>query len=464
MRLSAPNATSRTDGKALPAGNAGRSGDQRAIEQLSTDKALADANSRIAALEKNLSRLEQMLEVRDREPAAVQQAATPSVNPSAAPTATEPPKDKPAAPAETGISAAASATPFDWNDVLHEPLARLLAAAATLLVLLALLLRLRSRRSGGKQVRKRSKVNLVGSSNGQAPAAAVSGARSAVAAEAAVPATAAVAAQASPAAQPVLSALDCASTGAVAGTHQSGASEVDAIAEADVYIAYGRDEQAEEILRDALRAQPLRDALRVKLLEIYAARRDRQRFGELAAELYAVTAGRGGLWEQAAQMGQLLDPGNSLYGSLPLSASNAPAALSSSPTADKPGANSGAKSGAASPVDDFGLKLEGLLDEQRREQGKPPPVTQALMQPPSAAAAPDFSLSGIARGDTSGQRIEPTLNGQPDPAVLTTKFDLAVACEEIGDHEGARELLAEVASARDPELSRRAQDMLRKLA
>ena len=36
--------------------------------------------------------------------------------------------------------------------------------------------------------------------------------------------------------------------------------------------------------------------------------------------------------------------------------------------------------------------------------------------------------------------------------------------EEIGDHEGARELLAEVAAARDPELSRRAQDMLRKLA
>ena len=55
---------------------------------------------------------------------------------------------------------------------------------------------------------------------------------------------------------------------------QLDANEVDPVAEADVYIAYGRDSQAEEILKEALRTQPDRHAVRVKLIEIYFARKD----------------------------------------------------------------------------------------------------------------------------------------------------------------------------------------------
>ena len=44
------------------------------------------------------------------------------------------------------------------------------------------------------------------------------------------------------------------------------------------------------------------------------------------------------------------------------------------------------------------------------------------------------------------------------------KFDLAIACQEIGDHEGARELLTEVAASPHPELSQRAQSLLGQLA
>jgi FimV-like protein len=51
-----------------------------------------------------------------------------------------------------------------------------------------------------------------------------------------------------------------------------------------------------------------------------------------------------------------------------------------------------------------------------------------------------------------------------DPASLKTKLDLAIACQEIGDHEGARELLAEVAASLHPELSQRAQSLLSQLA
>jgi len=90
--------------------------------------------------------------------------------------------------------------------------------------------------------------------------------------------------------------------------------EVDPVAEADVYMAYGRDAQAEEILKEALQKDPSRQAVRVKLLEIYAARKDVKAFETTAGEIYAATGGQGPDWEKTAQLGQQIDPNNALYG------------------------------------------------------------------------------------------------------------------------------------------------------
>ncbi len=89
--------------------------------------------------------------------------------------------------------------------------------------------------------------------------------------------------------------------------------DVDPVAEADVYLAYGRDLQAEEILKEALRANPERLAIRLKLLEVYAKRRDTKGFEQLAIQLFAETEGRGGDWELAQEMGRLIDADNPLY-------------------------------------------------------------------------------------------------------------------------------------------------------
>jgi pilus assembly protein FimV len=89
---------------------------------------------------------------------------------------------------------------------------------------------------------------------------------------------------------------------------------VDPVAEADVYMAYGRDAQAEEILLDALKSDPTRTAIHVKLLEIYAGRKNLKQFETLASDLYAQTGGVGSDWEKAAAMGLKLDPANPLYG------------------------------------------------------------------------------------------------------------------------------------------------------
>lgn len=89
--------------------------------------------------------------------------------------------------------------------------------------------------------------------------------------------------------------------------------EVDPVAEADVYMAYGRDAQAEEILVEAKLKDPKRYAIHLKLLEIYSNRKDTKRFEALATELYSETSGVGADWEKAAAMGLKLDPKNPLF-------------------------------------------------------------------------------------------------------------------------------------------------------
>jgi pilus assembly protein FimV len=89
--------------------------------------------------------------------------------------------------------------------------------------------------------------------------------------------------------------------------------EVDPIAEAEVYIAYGREAQAEEILREALKRQPERQAIRLKLLEILAGRKDVATFGLIAQEMYDLAGGRNEEWPRVVAMGLALDPSNALY-------------------------------------------------------------------------------------------------------------------------------------------------------
>ncbi|MBI1906637.1 MAG: hypothetical protein HYS20_10450 [Rhodocyclales bacterium] len=100
---------------------------------------------------------------------------------------------------------------------------------------------------------------------------------------------------------------------------QSGLSAIDAdegvdpVAEADVYMAYGRDAQAEEILLDALKTDVSRGAIYLKLLEIYAQRKSARQFESVATDFYSRTGGAGSDWDKAAAMGRALDPDNPLY-------------------------------------------------------------------------------------------------------------------------------------------------------
>ena len=91
------------------------------------------------------------------------------------------------------------------------------------------------------------------------------------------------------------------------------AGDVDPVAEADVYLAYGRDLQAEEILKEAIRVNPGRVAIHAKLLEIYAKRRDIKAFETVATDTFNLTRGQGVEWAHVAEMGRDLDPANAMF-------------------------------------------------------------------------------------------------------------------------------------------------------
>lgn len=89
--------------------------------------------------------------------------------------------------------------------------------------------------------------------------------------------------------------------------------DVDPIAEAEVYMAYGREAQAEEILNDAITKDPTRYELHLKLLEIYSGRSDVSAFEAISGELYSTLGAAHPVWAKVAEMGRKMEPDNPLY-------------------------------------------------------------------------------------------------------------------------------------------------------
>ncbi|GAC1405912.1 MAG: FimV/HubP family polar landmark protein [Burkholderiaceae bacterium] len=294
-------------------------------DRAAREKAAIDTASRVKDLEKNVSDLQKLLAIKSRDLAERQKKAegdakTSTVGPTsraavvapltempAGTTSTTIAPSKPAvaaAPPPAPVAAALLSTPKPtanpvtkpavktavpessvFDDVLTAPVGQ--AGAALLVALLAALAYFRARtkksaRTDGDSALSDSSLkanSLFGSTGGQSVDTNNSVFNSSFA--------------------PAASNLD--------------SNEVDPVAEADVYIAYGRDAQAEEILKEALRTQPARNAVRVKLLEIYASRKDRRAFESVATELYSMSKGEGDDWAQAATMGFTIDPENPLY-------------------------------------------------------------------------------------------------------------------------------------------------------
>jgi pilus assembly protein FimV len=198
------------------------------------------------------------------------------------------------------------------------------------------------------------------------------------------------------------------------------AGDVDPVAEADVYLAYGRDLQAEEILKEALRVSPQRVAIHSKLLEIYAKRRDAKAFEVTATDAYALTGGEGPEWEHICDLGRELDGGNPLYqpgghpsGVAPLAAGVAAAGAAAAASAlDAPA--------STSPDLDLDLDFSAGDDGPQEAASLPTPPVQAvhLHTAPEPAGGLDLDFGA------GGHQLE------PEPAVdAPLSFELPIVEE-----------------------------------
>jgi len=346
--------------------------------------------------------------------------------------------------------------------------------------------------------------------------------------------------------------------------------EVDPIAEAEVYLAYGRDAQAEEILKDALKKDPQRQEIYLKLLEIHSQHNKPQAFETVASELFAVSHGQGDVWHKAVTLGRQLDPANPMFQDAGAAAPHAaPAALaaaaapttasatpppprsplhaapafndgdisiapaapksaaqilagaedalarSATPVAAVAAATHGAKAsigeaaGAAgsalagamaagkSSFDDFASAKPHLvdaaselttrvdtpdeqphfdLDFQLDDADRTAPFKSPEPKPePTLAAAP--AAFGHPAGPLELDKLDLSFHPErpafedPTPSVLdgqwhdaATKLDLAKAYQEMGDVDGAREILQEVLHEGDDQQKSEARSLLQKLA
>ena len=490
---------------------------------LAKEKALKEANQRVAELERNVSEMQKLMAKQNEALAKAQEAAknkpaTPSapVPPAPAPVKAEPPKTEAAkaAPPKKEPPKTPAPAPAEDKDILSALLQNplVLGGVALFLALIGGGLVWYRRRQAKKLVKFQDSI-LAGDDLKSNSIFGATGGKS------------------------VDTNDSTFNSSFTPSASQIDSNEVDPIAEADVYIAYGRDTQAEEILKEALKVTPDRHAIRVKLLEIYANRKDLGSFSSLAGELYQQTNGDGEDWARASELGRSIDPRNPLYGAQ-VDSSRQTQML---PTMAEPRQDDyrTALSSAPIPVD---------FDLDANTQPTPVPIAERTtslsgsgsadistgraqnmsMQEPRLSAANtslgatqpsgalDFNLGQLPASGVKAPSIEPKepakvsldfdLNlpsssvssvnipaqdlssisldldsGKPavspagfesiaaDPAAarqqeMATKLDLAAAYQEIGDREGAKELLEEVVRGGDPQQQSRAQKLLEGIA
>ncbi len=322
------------------------------------------------------------------------------------------------------------------------------------------------------------------------------------------------------------------------------AEEVDPVAEAEIFLAYGRDAQAEDLLKEAVAASPTRYEIHLKLLQIYANRKDTKAFEQLARELQKGTGGSGYLWDQAVRLGYQIDPDNPRYSAGRASGGEtvAVAAAATAGAADNVDFNIGFEDPDATTATDIDLGDDGMQLEKTQaieppafeshedaaivETGGAPTMNFGVELPAagstavesaapkgqegnsidfnfdlSALAAPSASVPAAAEPKASASGVDfdmssPSLEAPGEPGTgsdsvqeidlsginldlgtgtspqvsamgkddhwydVQTKFDLAKAYQEMGDKDGAREILKEVLQEGDAEQKAAAQTVL----
>lgn len=203
----------------------------------------------------------------------------------------------------------------------------------------------------------------------------------------------------------------------------------DALAEAEIYIAYGRYPQAIDLLKNALGNDPGNAAYRLKLLQLYMETGNRtaatQEFAELESigDADSIAAGR-----------------LALDGHSPASAPRADFATDGG----EPEIDLLAESDASLESDFSGLEIEEFDSDVSLEDELD--LSADFDDAEMGTEADDEDL--VISADSDG---------------LSTKLDLARAYMDMGDDDGARQILEEVAAEGSEELQAEAKALLERI-
>ncbi|MDI1245349.1 MAG: hypothetical protein PSV24_08110, partial [Rhodoferax sp.] len=437
------------------------------LEQMALARTAADNAKRAAQISQNTNELNQLAQTVASMAAAnaASGAATGAAAPLAAAPASVPGVQKPVAPAVPATAPVTPAASGFLDELTKNPL--LPAAGAALLVLLAGL--------GMYKVRQRQQKKSVDSSFMESGFHAESffgdsGGQK----------------------------VDTQETSASSSSMMYSASQLDAVeeadpvAEADVYLAYGRDLQAEEVLREALLAQPERVAIHQKLLAIFAKRQDAKAYAMMAALVYPLLKNNEPQWSAICDSGLALEPGNPMYLAGGRPAAEVPPSMPSPLPAIPLAAAEVARAEPAKAVEDSALDLDFDLDfslDEPKPVAAAEPAQTALpvipeaalpVTPTASAPSPVVEMAPIAATGQAADLLEfdfDSLSLELDdsdlvptrqPSLVSTealesKLAMAEEFKANGDNEAARALMQQVINEADDTLKARAQQALSQL-
>jgi pilus assembly protein FimV len=217
----------------------------------------------------------------------------------------------------------------------------------------------------------------------------------------------------------------------------------DPLTEADVYLAYGRIQQAEDVLQAALQNNPEDNTLRSKLLQVYHQAGNAAAFDSLASDFRGSVSGDDDEWLKIAAMGYELSPGNALYGA----------------------------AGDAESATEFDMDLSGmedLLEDVSLAENEPDMKDQledVSLTENELPESIEFNLDDIGNETVKIDELEDESEGLLDSSdEVTTKLDLARAYIDMGDPEGARSILSEVMQEGSDDQKREADTIISQLA
>ncbi|MES2259028.1 MAG: FimV/HubP family polar landmark protein [Pseudomonadota bacterium] len=444
-------------------------------EKIAKDKQIAEASARVKELEKNVSDLEKLMAVKNKAMADKQQpVAAPPASASAAASVPEPvptPAPLPAPKPKVALPPPPPVPQPSLLDTLMENIQLIGVALAALLGGAALILARRRKQQQQTVVMPKTETSVLGYPGVQANSLI-----------------------AETGGQSVDTNNSVFNSNFAPSASQLDTNEVDPVAEADVYIAYGRDAQAEEILKEALRTHPERHPVRLKLMEIFANRKDARSFEAQATELYALTKGQGEEWAQAAQLGAAIDPLNPLYagtggpGAAPVAAAAAAGALAgaalaadepaatpddfasmfapeppvpAAPAADFSGLDLDLSQDAAAPADngmDFDIDRDLDATALPALETAPPAAPTLAQQAADADHFLDFDLGGLSfeppaasTPPTPAPTDEPAIVASALPDASAEPFDMAF--DMPFDTPAKSEPEPVKAESREPEIS-----------